>query len=497
MEESGSKSLWQTEKAPEFPKFNGSGAARVVIVGGGICGLLCAYELLRGGEKDIVVLEARKICGGTTAHTTGKITALHGLFYQKLLDVFGEGAAREYAAANRDAIEEYRRIVQREGIGCDLAPCSAYTYALDEEGAKRVEAEAQAARRASLDARVVHDCELPFPIRSAVMLEDQARFHPLKFCYRLAGLLQREGVKIYEDSGAVDLEDGTVCLRDGSVHGRSVVICTHYPYVNFRGLYFARIIQRRSYVAALEGAPKLDGMYLDCADAGDSFRSQEWQGGSLILLGRFDHKSGHETGTAHYELLEQEAQRLYPGCRVKFRWSAQDCETADGLPYVGRYRQMRGNVYLATGFRKWGMTGSMAAAQRLSRMILSGEEKAPAFSPERSDFSAQAGTIARETADTAANFLHGYFEVPPRSVSELENGRGGLAEYGGGRIGAYRDEDGGLHGVNPVCPHMGCPLKWNAEERTWDCPCHGSRFDLQGRVIEGPACRGLDRRGPE
>lgn len=497
MEESGSRSLWQTEKAPEFPKFTGRCAARAVIVGGGLCGLLCAYELLRGGEKDIVVLEARRICGGTTARTTGKITALHGLFYRGLLSGLGEEAAREYASANLDAIGSYRRIVEQEGIDCDFTSCGAYIYALDDDGAERVEAEAEAARRLSLEAKIVHDCELPFPIRSAVMLENQARFHPLKFCYRLADLLRREGVKIYENSGALDLEDGTVYLRDGSVHGRNVVICTHYPYMNFRGLYFARIIQRKSYLVALEGVPALNGMYLDCADGGDSFRSQKRQGGDLLLLGRFDHKSGHETDVPHYELLEQEAKRLYPGGRAVFRWSAQDCETADGLPYIGRYRQMSGNVYLATGFRKWGMTGSMVAARQISAMILSKNEKASVFSPGRSDLSMQAPAIARETGDTVASFLHGYFEVPPRGLSELENGHGGLAEYGGGKIGAYRDEDGGLHGVNPVCAHMGCPLKWNAEERTWDCPCHGSRYDLRGKVIEGPACRGLDRRGPE
>ncbi len=496
MEESGSRSLWQTEKAPEFPKFSGRCAAHVVIVGGGLCGLLCAYELLRGGEGDIVVLEARRICGGTTAHTTGKITALHGLCYRHLISGAGEEAAREYAEANRGAIERYREIVEREGINCDFTPCSAYVYALDDAGAERVREEAAAARRLSLDAKVVRDCELPFPIRAAVTLEDQARFHPLKFCYRLAAVLRRAGVKIYENSGAVDLEDGTVYLRDGSVHGRSVVLCTRYPYANFRGLYFARIVQRRSYVAALTGAPALDGMYLDCAEGGGSFRSAAWEGKNLLLFGRFDHKSGHEAEVRHYELLEQEAKRLYPSCGVAFRWSAQDCETADGLPYIGRYRQMRGNVYLATGFRKWGMTGSMVAARRISRMILSKKEEASVFSPGRSDFSMQAAAVAREAGDTAANFLQGYFAVPPRSLSELENGQGGLAEYGGGKIGAYRDEDGGLHGVNPVCPHMGCPLRWNPEERTWDCPCHGSRFDLAGKVMEGPACRGLDRRGP-
>ncbi|MCI1956642.1 MAG: FAD-dependent oxidoreductase [Oscillospiraceae bacterium] len=497
MDETEFMSLWQTEKRPEFPRFRGDETAQAVVVGGGICGLLCAYELLQNGVKDIVLLEARKICGGATGHTTGKITSQHGLIYRKLTDGLGRERAEEYARRNEEAIGRFRKIVETEKIDCDFIPCSAYLYALTDDGVRRLEAEADAAQHLSVDARIVHDCEIPLPVRAALCFPNQARFHPLKFAYRLAEILRERGVRIFEDSLAIALEDNTVVTREGRVYGKNVVLCTHYPFTNFKGMYYTRIVQSRSYVLALENARKLDGMYLDCEQGGCSFRSQPREGGDILLFSMFDHKTGHETGAPHYRRMEEEAKKLYPESAVRFRWSAQDCMTNDGIPYIGRYRQQGNSVYLASGFNKWGMTGSMAAADLISGLIVSGGDDCTVFSPSRSDFSMQAPVMFREIGDVVANFTKGYLEPPGRSLSELKNGEGGLAEYQGAKIGAYRDEEGALHGVNPVCPHMHCPLRWNPEERTWDCPCHGSRFDETGKVMENPASRPLEQRGPD
>jgi glycine/D-amino acid oxidase-like deaminating enzyme/nitrite reductase/ring-hydroxylating ferredoxin subunit len=489
-------SLWQTEKCPEFPQFTGESAAQAVILGGGLCGLLCAYELLQNGVKDIVLLEARKLCSGTTARTTAKITAQHGLIYHKLIRGAGFQRAKQYADANRQAISRYREIIEKEKIDCDFIPCEAYLFARDREGAQKIYEEAKAARRLSLDADVVTECELPFRIQAALRFPGQARFHPLKFAYGLAEILRRNGVRIYQGSEALALDDGVVYTRDGNLYGKNILICTHYPFMNQRGLYFSHIVQSVSYTAALEGPQKLNGMYLDCAPGGDSFRSQPWQGKDLLLLGRFDHKTGHETAVPHFRLLEEEAQKLYPGSTVRFLWSAQDCMTGDCIPYIGRYRQLKGNVFLAAGFNKWGMTGCMAAAGILSRMVTGGKET-PVFSPRRSDLRMQAPALLRGARDTAASFLKDYFAPPGKNLSSLKNGEGALAEYRGSKIGAYRDEEGSLHGVNPVCAHMHCPLQWNPEEHTWDCPCHGSRYDKDGKVIENPACHPLEHKGPD
>lgn len=490
-------SLWQTEHRPEFPKFKGNSSAQAVVVGGGICGLLCAYELLQNGVKDIVLLESRKICGGATGHTTAKISSQHGLIYRKLIDGLGRERAEQYAHYNEEAIGAFQKIVETEGIDCDFVSCDAYLYALTDAGAHKLEAEADAAKHLSIDAQIVHDCEIPLPVRAALRFPNQARFHPLKFAYRLAEILQKKGVQIFEDSLVIALEDNTVITREGRVYGKNVIMCTHYPFANFKGMYYTRIVQSRSYIVALENAQKLKGMYLDCEQGGCSFRSQPWEGRNLLLFSMFDHKTGHETDVAHYRRMEEEAKKLYPESTVRFRWSAQDCMTNDSIPYIGRYRQQGNNVYLATGFNKWGMTSSMAAAGIISSLIVSGGEDHTVFSPSRSDFSMQASTMFREVGDIAANFMKGYLEPPARHLSELKNGEGSLVEYQGAKIGAYRDEEGNLHGVNPVCPHMHCPLQWNPEELTWDCPCHGSRFDEKGKVMENPASRTLEHRGPE
>ncbi|HAH77891.1 MAG TPA: FAD-dependent oxidoreductase [Ruminococcaceae bacterium] len=491
-------SPWQEVELPEFPALSGDCAADAAVVGGGLCGLLCAYELLRAGVKNIVILEARRVCSGTTAHTTGKITSQHRLIYRRLLDGVGPRGALDYARASEGAVARYREIIEAEKIDCDFTPCDAFLYALTSEDAQKLEEEAGAAGRLGIDARVVKECELPFPVAAALQFPRQARFHPLKFARGLLDVLRREGVRIYENSRAVALEDGVTVTRDGRVYAKSTVLCTHYPFVNLRGLYFSRIVQSRSYVLALEGPPPLRGMYLGCAEDGYSFRScRAADGKDLLLLGGCGHKTGHETEAAHYEKLEETARRLFPGCTVKYRWSAQDCMTNDGIPYAGRYRQMEGNIYLACGFNKWGMTGSMAAARVVARLIASGGEETSVFSPLRSSFSLQAPEFFRQAGDTAVNFLKGYFSVPGRELSQLLPGEGGVVDYSGAKIGAWRDEEGGLHAVDPVCPHMHCPLRWNGEEKTWDCPCHGSRFDADGKVLESPAVHPLSRRGPD
>ena len=499
MEEKQLQSCWQTVQPPEFPRLDSARNADAVVVGGGLCGLLCAYELLRRGVRDIVLLEAGRLLNGTTARTTGKITSQHGLIYAALEKGMGTRAAWQYAHANEEAVSRFEQIIRTEGIDCDFNRCDAFVFACTPEGAERVKEEAETARRLSIDASFTQRCEeLPFPVSGAVRFSGQAKFHPMKFACRLAELLRDRGVKIYENTPAVALDDNRVLTGAGHVYGKHVLICSHYPFTNLKGFYFTRIVQNRSYLAALRNAPELSGMYVDCEEAGLSFRSARIEGESLLLLGWGAHKTGHEPDAAHYEKLKEEARKLYPDSAAAYLWSAQDCETNDGIPMIGRYRQFGDRVFVATGFQKWGMTASMAAAGILSDLAVNEKsEAADVFSPGRADFGMQAGKFFREAADTAANFLRGYTEIPKGGVAELKNGEGGIGEFDGAKIGAYRDEDGSLHGVRPVCTHMRCPLRWNPEEKTWDCPCHGSRFDADGNVLENPAFLPLEKRGPD
>jgi glycine/D-amino acid oxidase-like deaminating enzyme/nitrite reductase/ring-hydroxylating ferredoxin subunit len=499
MEENRFQSCWQGVKPPEFPKLSGDCNADAVIVGGGMCGLLCAYELLRKGIQNIVILEAGRILNGTTARTTAKITSQHGLIYTALQKGMGTKAAWQYAKANEEAISRFQQIVQSEHIDCDFSACDAYVYSRTQEGAQRVRKEAQTARRLSINASFEEICpELPVSVCGAVRFAGQAKFHPLKFASRLTEILRDRGVQIFEHTPAVALDDNIILTPAGNVYGKNILICSHYPFTNLRGFYFARLVQNCSYIAALKGVKKISGIYVDCDDAGLSFRSARVGKENLLLLGWGAHKTGHETDVHHYQALKEKATSLYPSASVVFQWSAQDCMTNDRIPLIGRYKQFGAHVYLAAGFNKWGMTSSMAAADILSDLIATGHsEVADVFSPSRANFGMRAEKFFQETADTAANFLRGYVEVPKGGVDRLKNGEGGIVEFEGEKIGAFRGKDGSLHGVKPVCTHMRCPLRWNPEENTWDCPCHGSRFDADGNVLENPAFLPLKKRGPD
>lgn len=499
MEENRFQSCWQEENPPEFPTLSGDCNADAAIVGGGICGILCAYELLRKGIRNIVILEAGKILNGTTARTIGKITSQHGLIYTALEKGMGAKAAWQYAKANEEAISRFRQIVQNENIDCDFADCDAYVYSCTPEGAQRAQAEAETARRLSIDASFEEHCpEIPVKVCGAVRFSGQAKFHPMKFARRLAEILRDRGVRIFEHTPAVALDDNIILTAAGRVYGKNILICSHYPFTNLRGFYFARIVQNRSYIAALSGVREIDNVYVDCDDEGLSFRSARVGRENLLLLGWGAHKTGHETDVPHYAILKEKAKSLYPLASVVFQWSAQDCMTNDRIPIIGRYKQFGKHVYLAAGFNKWGMTSSMAAADILSDLITVGHsDVADVFSPGRGNFGMRAGKFFQETADTAANFLHGYMEIPKGGVSRLKNGEGGIVEFKGAKIGAFRGDDGSLHGVRPVCTHMHCPLRWNPEEKTWDCPCHGSKFDADGNILENPAFLPLQKRGPD
>lgn len=470
------ESIWSKSCALKTrPELRENIEAEVAVIGAGLAGLLIALRLQQAG-KEVVVLEAERIAGGQTKNTTAKITAQHACIYEKLLGRFGRAKAAQYAAANQRAVEWFRAFIRQEKIDCGFEQQDAYIYSLSDP--QKLRKEAQACQTLGLPVELVAETELPFPVAGAVCMRGQAQFHPLQFMEHLAGMLN-----IYEHTRVQEVKDHTLYCDHAVVKAKHVVFACHYPFVNFPGLYFVRMHQTRSYVLALEKAQQINGMYIDIGTGGYSFRRY----GDLLLLGGGQHRTGENSTGGKYALLQEAAQRLFPGSRVTARWSAQDCMTADDVPYIGRFSKSRPDWYVATGFGKWGMTSSVVAADIIGDLIC-GRENAAAqlFTPTR--FPAiNTVKIASEGMQAVKGLIRANLAIPHTALQSLPVGHGGVVEYHGKTVGVYRESEEKYHCVQIQCPHLGCRLEWNPDEKSWDCPCHGSRYDYTGRLLDNPA----------
>lgn len=420
----------------------------VIVIGAGMAGLLIAYFLQEQGKK-VLVLEAKTIASGQTERTTAKITSQHDLKYSKLIKTVGVEKARLYARANEAAIKEYEKLINSRGIDCQFEKTEAYLYSTQEETSLREEAEA--ASLLGIDAFFTTETELPFPAKAAVGFRNQAQFAPLEFAKEIAGELEiLEHTKVTGIKGNRVITDGAEFIAD------KIVVATHYPIVNVPGFYFLRQHQERSYVLALSGCNRIKGMYIGIDQDGLSFR----QAGEYLLLGGSSHRTGQNKRGGAYEILAQAAKELFPESKEEMRWSAQDCMPHDGIPFIGRYSSSTPDLYVATGFQKWGMTTSMIAALLIRDEICNGSNPYEGlFSPQRMNFKAAIGNFMIDLGT---------------SIKGLSKGLLGL--------------------VSPKvkrCPHMGCALEWNPDEQKWECPCHGSRFQADGKLLDNPAKKDL------
>lgn len=469
------ESIWsQTCEIKPRESLPGDVRTEIAVIGAGMAGILIASALREAGHQ-VVVLEADRIASGQTRNTTAKLTSQHGLIYRGLVETLGGEKAGQYAQANQAAIRAYGRIIDQRGIDCEFEERDAYVYGGD---AEQLRAEAEAADRLGIPADFVGETPLPFPTAGAVRFAHQAQFHPLKFLKAVS-----EDLTVYEHTPVLTVEEDELVTGRGRVRAERIVFATHYPFINFPGLYFARMHQERSYVLALKNAPLIPGMWIGTAQYSDSFRNY----GDLLLLGGAGHRTGDNREGGQYETLRKKAREWFPESEEVAHWSAQDCMPADGIPYIGRYADSKPNWYVATGFQKWGMTSSMVSALLIRDLI--DEKESPyeeVFDPSRFDLSAVAG-VAMESGQAVKGLTKRIFQVPEAKAAELPVGHGGVVLLDGEKVGVYKDEDGALYPVDIRCSHLGCQLEWNPDERSWDCPCHGSRFDRFGRLISGPA----------
>ena len=430
-------SLWsETVEISPFPVLKSDKQTDVLIIGGGMAGLLCAHRLHQLGV-DCLLLEQNTIGSGVTHNTTAKITAQHGLIYHKLIKRYGTDRAKQYLQANLEAVEAYRQLCR--DMDCDFSTEENCVYATDDREALIREFTALK----QLGYGAVYRKKLPLPIaqEGGIFFPEQAQFHPLKFMAELS-----RGLPIFEHTPVLELAPHMARIPGGSIHANHIIVATHFPMLNKHGSYFLKLYQHRSYCIALENTPGIKGMYVDDSNSGFSFRSY----GQLLILGGGGHRTGKKGGG--WQELEDFAHQNYPGAKVRHRWATQDCMSLDSIPYVGSYSRRTHGLYAATGFNKWGMTGSMVAARLLTDLVTGKPNPCQAlFSPSRSILHPQ---LALNAGEAIWNLL-----TPTR----------------------------------PRCPHMGCALKWNPAEHSWDCPCHGSRFSKDGQRLDNPATGDLKK----
>lgn len=481
------QSIWrETSDFAERPALSGNITIPVAIIGGGLAGILTA-SLLRQKGIESVVLEANRIGSGQTQNTTAKITSQHNLIYTKLFQNFSEEEAKQYASANQQAIGRYRQMITQEKIDCQFEERSAYLYSVDREDIPALELEAEYACKAGIHAELTEKTSLPFEVATAMKFDGQAQFHPLKFLRAVS-----EPLIVYENTKVLSVEGQSIVTDRGNVTAEHIVFASHFPFVLAPGYYFMRMYQERSYVLTLQNAAKLDGMYLGIGKQGLSLRNY----GDTLLFGGGDHRTGENKTGGRYELLREVAARCYPQSTELAHWSAQDCITLDGVPYIGQFSSSTPNWYVATGFAKWGMTSSMVSALLLSDQIAGVENPfAPVFSPLRFTPSASAKNFLSGMGQAVKGLAKQTFSLPDTDKTPQEalpNGHGGMVIADGKKAGAYKEEQGDVTAVSIKCPHLGCQLEWNPDEKSWDCPCHGSRFDAKGGLLEGPAQTNLE-----
>ncbi|MBE6750713.1 MAG: FAD-dependent oxidoreductase [Ruminococcaceae bacterium] len=425
------ESIWNKNiNRPHLEALKGDIKTDVLIIGGGIAGILCAYMLRKKGI-DCILVEAEHICGGVTQNTTAKITYQHGLEFDKLICKFGEEKTKLYLKSQIEALREFEKLCKN--IDCDYETKSSYVYLL--ENPWLIEKELKALEKLGVNGLYAKELDVPLKILGAVGVGNQAEFNPLKFCFSLA-----KELPIYENTKVLELKPNFAKTENGRILAQKTIVATHFPFINKHGLYPLKMYQHRSYVIALENAQRVDGMYVDEDLKGMSFRMY----GDKLLLGGGSHRTG-KTGGSWAE-LEEFAKKNYPSAKIVSKWATQDCMTLDGLPYIGQYSKNTPNLYVATGFNKWGMTSSMVAAKLLTDLILGNEsEYSSVYSPSRS-------------------------MLTPQLVINVSESLKGI-----------------LTPTAPRCSHLGCALKYNPQERSWDCSCHGSRFSENGKVIDNPA----------
>lgn len=487
------KSYWNaTAKAPDFPQLSGDLNVDIAIIGGGIVGITAA-RLLKDLGMTVAVVEARRVGRQVTGKSTAKMTSQHNIIYQTLEKKFGEDRARLYAEAQETGVRTIQQLASQYGVDADIEGKAAFTYTREEKYVSQIEKEVEVAQRLGLPASLVRETGLPFDVLAAIRYDNQAQFHPTKYVAGLAQTIPGDGSHVFENSRAVDYEPTRVVTDQGSVTARHVVMATHLPLGQVGG-YYALAYPHAEPVIAARISRVPDGMYVNVEDPSHSIRTHKGANGEIYgIAAGTSFKPGHpEKEREHFADLEGWLTENFGAGPIEYRWVNEDYEAMDQAPYVGWSSSLGDGYLVATGFAAWGISNGTAAAMIIADLA-AGRDNAwlPIFDATRVKPIAGAQKFVKDNVEVAAHLVGGYLSRKPKDFAELAPGEAAIMKIDGDNVAAFKDEQGQVHAVSAVCSHMGCLVGWNETDRTWDCPCHGSRFELSGEVIHGPATRPL------
>lgn len=500
------KSLWIVDsKETNYPILEKDETADVCVIGGGIVGAVTAYLLIQKG-LNVIVLEKSKICMGVTANSTAKLTSQHGLFYKYLENEYGLNFAKSYLESNEQGIQLAEEIVKKENIDCDFEKKDAYVFATNISELEKIKQEIEVLEKIGFNAEYIENIDIPAEnVIGSIKFKNQAQFNARKYTIQLFERISKKGAKIFENSKVEKIEKigEKYSIKSGKnrVTAKKVVIATHYPIKNFPGIYFSKMYQDKTYAIAVDTGKKeneniIEGMYIQSSEPIISFRTAKYNGKNLLIVAG----SGHKTGQTNIKMednfinLENYIKKYYPDAKVMFKWSTEDCVTLDKIPYIGKFSNLLPNMYVATGFKKWGMSTAHVAGKIISDLILKKESKyanmytATRLEPIRNI--KEFGNILKESTNS---LFFNKMKSANTMYDDIKLGDGGVVDLNGKKVGIYKRDDGEVFAVKPYCGHLGCLVSWNNLEKTWDCPCHGSRYDYMGNIITEPTVNNLHR----
>lgn len=490
------QSYWiETAESTYYPKLNEDINTNIAVIGGGISGIITSYLLSQSGHE-VTLIEANKIIQGTTGHTTAKVTSQHGVIYNKMIKNHGIEMAKKYADSNEWAISFLEETVSKLNISCDFTKEDAFLYTNELSNISILKEEAEACKKLGLLASYEKNIPMPIIAKGGLMMKNQASFHPRRFLLSLIEYITNNNSAIYENTEIIDIDRGNPCKLitkdDNIIYADKVVVASHFPFCDNIGFYFAKLFQMRSYILALKIKEDLPtGMFINIEHPTRSIRSHISEKEKLLLIGGENHLTGHGINeTEHYKALQSFAENYFTVEDIPYHWSAQDCVTPDNVPYIGNITDFSPNVYVVTGFNKWGMTNGIVSGKIIHDLITT--ESSPwekLYSPSRPLNTPGLTTLLANNIHVGYKFFQG--KLAPIEDENLKPGKGMIIKKYNKKVGAYMDENNFVHLVDTTCTHLGCELEWNSAEKSWDCPCHGSRFDFDGNILDSPAIKPL------